>query len=523
MKIINLIKCEFIKQYTLSNIIIILLLLVTSVVGITEVMQLFSNQVYYNIPSSDADTQYRYYKEQYDSNPNVENAIYLNFYQHEKSMYDKLEEMHITDDSSWQYAVLNDLRNAEDDIYIASKIIENPNDPFWVRVKSEGYSFDKCLNAILALVSKSTDELEQLIKDSKNIKSISEELIEENKYYKYVEHTLTTHNYGGVELACYQTLIDNKVEDQNNYLSINCGQESKLMYNLKYFTPDYDEDDAYTAGFNSYERYVKFQNILKASKQEKTAIILYSTQNKIRHDITFGPDEGYKLPTYITAKTSVNQVLNLSIIVVIAVILTSGGVVSNEYKDGTNKMLLTSPIKRWKILLSKFLYLIIHSYIIWFSALLLMCIYAGIRFGFADLFTPKLIYYNDSVREVNYILYMIKDILVANIPIIAMLSIVLLISTITSNTSITVGITMILTVISPVMWYLIAAYKISFLAYTFLPYLDYWMVINNFEYYLLSLRVAPVGYWLGLMISLITIIVCYSIANFAYIRKDIKN
>ena len=87
----------------------------------------------------------------------------------------------------------------------------------------------------------------------------------------------------------------------------------------------------------------------------------------MKHDLEFdsymdGIDVGQK---YISSKVIVNQALNLSIIVIVIVILTSGGIISKEHLTGTEKILLTQPVKRWKVLLSKFIYLILHSYIIW--------------------------------------------------------------------------------------------------------------------------------------------------------------
>ncbi len=519
MKIINAIKCEFIKGYTWSNIIMIILLLSVSVVGLTEITYLSNRSYNYQYENSD-ESNYQYYKKEYQSNPTIENAIYLKFYENAFNMNKQLQKMNIVPEDNWQYYVLDKTKELENDVFIANQIIKNPNDPFFVELKNETYSMDNCQNVVISLLSKNVNELVNVIKEGEEEIKTNKLLIEENKYYKYIETIMDSLNDEDKEY--YQILIDNKVADENHFLSLGVKQRFQILYNSSY-GKTYDERDSYSDGFNNYQNYIKYRNVIEKSQKEKLAIIEYSLKNNLKHDITFSFGVAFSPPTYATSKTAVNQILNLSIVVAIIVILTSSGIIINEYKDGTDKLLLTLPIKRWKVLLSKFLYLIIHSYIIWFMALVLMVVYAGIRFGFSDLFTPKLIYYHNSVREVNYLLYIIKDILVANIPIIAMISIVLLISAITNNNSLTVVITVALTILSPIMWYLISVHNIPSLAYTFLPYLDYWLVINNFEYYLLSLRVAKVSYGLGIIISLITTIVCYIITNIAYIKKDIKN
>ena len=258
--------------------------------------------------------------------------------------------------------------------------------------------------------------------------------------------------------------------------------------------------------------------------KRKESIIKYSIKNDMKHDLVLDDtrDGISNNEKYITSKVLVNKTIDLSLIVAIIVILTSSGIVSKEHSYGTDKLLLTTH-KRWKVLLSKFIYLILHSYIIWFIGFILLFLYAGIKYGFTDLFLPKLIFENNTVVEVNYLLYILKDLFICSIPLITILSVILFLSTVTLSTSLTVGITLILTVLSLITWFLIYNFDFTFLVYTPIPYFNLSLIINDFEYYIKSLKLIESNLVMGISISIITTLILYFITNYIYIKKDIKN
>lgn len=62
--------------------------------------------------------------------------------------------------------------------------------------------------------------------------------------------------------------------------------------------------------------------------------------------------------------------------------------VSGEAADGTIKLLLTRNVPRWKILLSKYLALIIMEVIVLILALIISVMVSGIFFGYGGWMTP---------------------------------------------------------------------------------------------------------------------------------------
>ena len=337
-----------------------------------------------------------------------------------------------------------------------------------------------------------------------------ENLLKDNKYYKYIEYMLNNkiddaigiYNISELETKDYKKIIDNKVEE-----------ESYLVKNINQLR---------TLGVFNYEN--KRANDLRDSILKKDREILeYSIDKVIKQDISYGAISVGAESIYISTKSCVNGILDLSIVVMILVVLLDGNIVSKEHNKGTEKLLLTTSNKRWKILLSKFLYLILETYIIWFVALLLILLFAGLKYGFNDLITPKILYENGKIIEVNYIIYIIKQIFYCSIPVLAFISIVFMISTITLNSGLTNGLCMIFAIISPFMWHFIYNYHLSLLSFLPFPYFMFSSVITVTEDYLGSVDVSYASEVYGIIISLVTFVTCYIISNIVFIKRDVKN
>jgi ABC-2 type transport system permease protein len=97
-------------------------------------------------------------------------------------------------------------------------------------------------------------------------------------------------------------------------------------------------------------------------------------------------------PTEPGAPTFVREFINHSIqlFLPLMVIIVASDLVSSEYTIGTVKLLLTRPVKRWKILLSKYITLLLS--ISWIISVFLILTYliSGIVFGFSGWNAPVL-------------------------------------------------------------------------------------------------------------------------------------
>src|SRR5680860_799365 len=70
------------------------------------------------------------------------------------------------------------------------------------------------------------------------------------------------------------------------------------------------------------------------------------------------------------------------------IIMLAADIVSGESSSGTIKLLLVRNVPRWKILLSKYLTLVILEVIVVFLAFMLSAIISGFFFGFGGWLAP---------------------------------------------------------------------------------------------------------------------------------------
>ncbi len=505
----NLIKAEFIKNYSIKRTMIIcLVLLIFSMFLINvidpDVGKSRGNYLERSIRSLDYTLDQILLKKE----KSFEDEYHIFEKTRTIEYIKKLQKQGVETQSDWRFSVIYDnvlplvIQN-----YLIEKLRENPNHPNIVEAcNSESQdSLNKNSTGFENLCDNiDSKNLEKLYQTNSSMIEDYEKIIEKNYYYLYLEYQVS-HNFLENDPWISQ-LIDQKVESNMDFLGLNYMQYQAINNNRNY------EIDA---------KYHKEIPKLKTSRQ---AILLYSTMHGIKHDLSYNYfDMMWDDLRYMNTKLKVNQVFHLSVIVMIIVSITSGGIVSREHSQGTIKNIITAPVQRWKILLSKFIYLVLDTYIIWFLGLLILSLCAGIQYGFHDLFTPKLIFINGQVIEVNYYLYIIKNMLIASIPLICFLSILFFLTTVTRNTSLTVGITTSLGIISPFLWLLKMAGNFKYIVYTPLWYFDCGFIFNRSDVYIESLDKIDFNLSMGIIISLVVAVLLYIISNVIYIKEDIKN
>ncbi|WP_028401730.1 ABC transporter permease [Ectobacillus panaciterrae] len=106
-------------------------------------------------------------------------------------------------------------------------------------------------------------------------------------------------------------------------------------------------------------------------------------------------------PTFVRAFIEQGITLFIPLLVMIVAI----DLVSGERSDGTIKMLLTRPIRRWKVLLSKYVTMLLFVSLILFIVGIIAYVLSGIVFGYAGWNLPILtgfVVENDSLNT-NYV------------------------------------------------------------------------------------------------------------------------
>lgn len=536
MKIINLIKSEFIKNYNVKRwLIITIVLIIASLFLIRYTDNLLEEKTTYDdtglkvsIESSENALNNLEKKEEKTLDDEYEMFFSRNYIDYMNILLNKK----INHRNDWKFAFIDEqVLPTLSENFLIEKIV---NEQRYEEVSefcdykdenSSVYGIKICQNILSADTDngRNLTKLEELYKNNLQTITDYQQLLEEDKYYLYLQYQV---DHGKIEKDEFvQILLDKKVETNTDFLGLNYLQYQRLEENAKIEIMDEEEYNQTSSGdYASYQEYVTYNTKLKNDAIKNREILLYSTEHEIEHDISYNLlDDVTEGIRYMNTKIKVNQVFHLSVVVMIIVAITNSGIISREHSKGTIKNIITTPVQRWKILLSKFIYLLLDTYLIWLLGLVIISLLAGIQYGFNDLLDPKLVYVGGQVKEVNYYLYILKDIFLASIPIICFLSILFFLSAVTLNTSLTVGIISSLSVVSFFLWIMMITNSFPNIVYTPFWYLDCGYILSNAEIYVDSLKNVSYNLGTGIISSLVISIILYILTNIVYIKRDIKN
>lgn len=177
------------------------------------------------------------------------------------------------------------------------------------------------------------------------------------------------------------------------------------------------------------------------------------------------------------------------------------GIISNEVEQGTIRFYLTKPISRINIYKSKFLTILIYQIIL--SGFILFAYYI-------------------LCKDINKI-YITKYVKYCS-PLLVMIGLILLLSVIFRNTSITVGISIFILVFGILITQLLLDIKCGIVEFTFLPYMDFTLfdeqetinILN--QTYKINLTMKK-----GIIINIISTLIFYKTGEYIFNKKDIKN
>lgn len=120
-------------------------------------------------------------------------------------------------------------------------------------------------------------------------------------------------------------------------------------------------------------------------------------------------------------------------------IIIAGGCVSGEFHQGTIKFLLINPVKRWKILMSKYFTVVTMGLALIAGIFILSIPVVGIMHGFDGISTPYLYFSDDKVQSVNSFLIAMRSYLVSSIEVIVMSTFAFAISSLIRSSALAIG------------------------------------------------------------------------------------
>ena len=146
-------------------------------------------------------------------------------------------------------------------------------------------------------------------------------------------------------------------------------------------------------------------------------------------------------------------------------IIVAGGIVANEFSKGTIKLLLIRPYKRWKILTSKYLSVLLYCIFMIIILFIISFITGGLLFGFKGVSQPYIAYYNGNIHEVNMVAHVFGVYGLSCINLLMMVSFAFMISTVFRNSALSIGLAIFLTFVGSNITAVLAMLKVNWAKY----------------------------------------------------------
>ena len=322
---------------------------------------------------------------------------------------------------------------------------------------------------------------------------------------------------GRLEATEYR--YNNKIAYDNNEWKSNTIRDIGFKYDSQ-MEPMLDEErfnQQYSHQISrgmTYETYKKDFEDRQQKVKESIELNWYSLKNDIPQ-LQFQKD----------ARSSVDQIylMYVSVVIVLSIII-AGGIVSSEFSTGTVRLLMIRPVSRWKFLLSKLMAVLIIGYVTLILSVVLLMIPSGITYGFGGFSTNIISFVGGSIVEKNYILSIIPKLLFSSISLIFIIAVAITLSTITRNTALSVGLTMMMYLGSSPATLMLTGLNMKWVTKTIFPYMN----LSNF--YGESVTVEMIKQQFGVALDpnfgaaylLIAAAILLVISFISFVKRDVK-
>lgn len=176
----------------------------------------------------------------------------------------------------------------------------------------------------------------------------------------------------------------------------------------------------------------------RGPREDKEQIQEEIKTNAYRISHNLPPIEGRTVWGFVISLSNLISLISLLTIIVAA------GAIAGEFSGGTIKLLLARPFKRWKILLSKYISILVFGVVALITLFVASFLIGTIFFGFSGVNQPFLAYTNGAVHQVNMLWHIFTTYGYGCVSLLMMVTFAFMISTVTRNNSLAVGISLFL-------------------------------------------------------------------------------
>jgi len=199
---------------------------------------------------------------------------------------------------------------------------------------------------------------------------------------------------------------------------------------------------------------------LQASLQQSQGIVAEESSTQIEKIIeTNNYRLEHNLPPEYGVWGFVTEFSVLVELVSLFVIIIAAGIVAGEFNTGTIKLLLIRPIKRWKVLLSKYIAVLLFAFVALILLFVATFVVGGIFHSFSGLNQPYLGYKNGNVTEVNMLWHIFINYAYACVNLLMMVTFAFMISAVFRNNTLAVGISLFLMFTGTILVSLLSKYS----------------------------------------------------------------
>ncbi|RFU61503.1 ABC transporter permease [Bacillus sp. V59.32b] len=241
--------------------------------------------------------------------------------------------------------------------------------------------------------------------------------------------------------------------------------------------------------------------------QNKAYIEREIAQNEYRIEHDMPPTQEYSVWAYMT------DMLPMVDLVALFAIIIAAGMVASEFSWGTIKLLLIRPISRVKILLSKYVVVLLFSLLMLSVLFVLSFISGAIFFGMGDP-TPYLAYVDGEIIEKSHVGHLIVSYLLESVGLLMFSTMAFMISAAFRNSSLAIGISIFLLLMGGTVTSLLA------IKFDWAKYLLFANVDLN-QYFDTSPMVEGMTLAFSLITLLVYFIIFHVISFMAFVKRDI--
>lgn len=178
----------------------------------------------------------------------------------------------------------------------------------------------------------------------------------------------------------------------------------------------------------------------KAKYEETVTLGMYRLDNDVQINVadcaSVFETEDINFWSVFCTSSSLVQIIGLLIIVI------TGSALATEFSQGTIKFLLINPVKRWKILVSKYIMSITIGYIMLLMLYVLSAVLSTLFFGTSQLGAEYLEVVDGVVNGTSGFLYVLKNYMLGSVNLVVMATLAFAISSLIRSSSLAIGVSL---------------------------------------------------------------------------------